>query len=635
VAIGPIPADHRPPDPPSDPPSDPPEPPPGPAPAPGRLPPRVWILLALGALMVVLGPRTCARRAAHAPGSREAPHASTRQEIRQILQAGLGAFAIADTAGAESTWAEVQAFYAARGDNPAWSGRTPHRRAEQLVTAIGRIGEAGLDPREYDLEELDRLFAAARQGGPLGWLNRERDLARFDVRATYDYLRVAQHLRDGRVPRGRLDPDWTPVARERDGAAYLRRWLGHDPGQSLAELEPRHDGYRALRGALNRWRAIALSGGLPVIPPGPPLKAGDRGPRVAALVRRLAATGDLRGAVKDTLFDRRIEQIVGDLQTRHGIPRSGILGEATRVVLNVTAEERIRQMELNLERWRWLPPELGDRRIDVNIPAYRLELVRDGRPVRAMRVVVGKRKSPTPIFSDAIVYIDVNPTWTLPPSVVSKEIWPAFRKNPGYLFANGMTVISIADARRDTVDPATVPWKLAETDSFMFLVIQQAGPENPLGRVKLMCPNEYDVYLHDSPARSRFSVAVRDYSHGCVRVEEAVELADSLVRGGAPDDTTMRVDSMVTAGAWRRLRLPEPVPVHFVYWTAWVDEGGRLNFRDDIYGLDQRLAEALRARTTASLDLNPGVALSPFWVAAEARAREIATRAAAASGRRR
>jgi murein L,D-transpeptidase YcbB/YkuD len=285
-------------------------------------------------------------------------------------------------------------------------------------------------------------------------------------------------------------------------------------------------------------------------------------------------------------------------------------------------------MELNLERWRWLPQDLGDPRIEVNIPGYRLDMIRAGRVVRSMRVVVGKRKSPTPVFSDAVVYIDVNPTWTLPPSVVVKEIVPALKRNPRYLWANQMHVISIADAKRDTVDPAQVPWKKADSDSFMFLVIQDAGPENPLGRVKLMCPNEYDVYLHDSPARSRFSVAVRDYSHGCVRVEEAVELADSLV-GNAMGDT-LNVDSLVARGGWRRLRLPEPVPVHFLYWTAWVDAVGRQYFRDDIYGLDARLAEALRTRTTARLELNPGVQLSAFWLAAGARAREIAARAAAA-----
>jgi len=241
---------------------------------------------------------------------------------------------------------------------------------------------------------------------------------------------------------------------------------------------------------------------------------------------------------------------------------------------------------------------------------------------------VGKRKSPTPVFSDAIAYIDVNPTWTLPPSVVQKEIVPTLKRDPGYLAANHMHVISIADAKRDTVDPALVPWKDAASDSFLYLIIQEAGGENPLGRVKIMCPNEYDVYLHDSPQRSRFSVAQRDYSHGCVRVEEAVELADSLLRVTPTD--TLFVDSLATRTTFRRVRLGKPVPVHFLYWTAWADSAGRMCFRDDLYGLDERLDQALRARTTAQFALNPGVALSPFWLAAEKKQRELADKAAAA-----
>jgi len=246
---------------------------------------------------------------------------------------------------------------------------------------------------------------------------------------------------------------------------------------------------------------------------------------------------------------------------------------------------------------------------------------------------VGKKKIPTPVFSDAIAYIDINPTWTLPPSVVTKEIVPALKKNPHYLAENRMQVVSIADARRDTVDPAIVPWQDAASDSFLFLIIQEAGPDNPLGRVKIMCPNEYDVYLHDTPQRNRFAVAQRDYSHGCVRVEEATELADSLLRVTSND--SLFVDSLATRPDFRRLRLAKPVPVHFMYWTAWADSAGHVCFRDDLYGLDQRLDAALRADTTATFALNPGVALSPFWLAAEKKRRELEEKFAALKAQRR
>jgi murein L,D-transpeptidase YcbB/YkuD len=232
-------------------------------------------------------------------------------------------------------------------------------------------------------------------------------------------------------------------------------------------------------------------------------------------------TGDLTASLRDTVYDAQLTQAVGELQTRNGIPRSGIVGEATRALLNVPVTTRIRQIELNMERWRWLPDSLGHHRVDINIPAYHLELIQDDTLARGMRVVVGKRASPTPVFTDAVVYVDVNPTWTLPPSVVGKELVPAMKKKHDYLATNRMFVVSINSAKRDTVDPKSVPWEMAGSDSFMYLVIQSAGNDNPLGRVKLMCPNEYDVYLHDTPQRSRFGVATRDYSHGCVRVEES------------------------------------------------------------------------------------------------------------------
>ncbi len=621
-------------DPPHHPPAAGPEPPsvPGPPPPPvaAPQPPRHLLIPLAGLLFLVVAivlstGRSCTRTPEKAS---EGAHTSTRQEIRKLLDAGVAALIVPDTTGADSTWAWVREFYAQRGDNPAWGGREPHRRATQLVDALQRIGETGLDPADYDTEALTRLLAKAGSRGPLARLKHSSTLAEFDVRATFAFLRAAPHLRDGHVPRWVLDPDWTPAARGGDWLAYLKRRFERNPAQSFAELEPRHEGYRRLREALDRYRAIAAAGGWPDLPPGPPLAVGMQDPRVALLIRRLAMSGDLPASVRDTVFDRHLVSAIGELQTRHGIPRSGIVGEATRNLLNVPVATRIRQMELNLERWRWLPDALGEHRVEVNIPAYRLELIDSGRVARAMRVVVGKKKSPTPVFSDALAYVDVNPTWTLPPSVVQKELPRELKRNPDYLAANKMYVVSLADARRDTVNPDSVDWRKATTDSFAYLIIQRPGPDNPLGRVKIMCPNEYDVYLHDSPQRSRFGVAVRDYSHGCVRVEEAIALADSLLRPVLGDSTN--VDSLAARGNWRRVRMQQQVPVHFLYWTAWADSAGRVCFRDDIYGLDARLDQGLRARTPAQLTLNPGVEMSPYWLAAEARARAVIDRARAA-----
>jgi murein L,D-transpeptidase YcbB/YkuD len=591
-----------------------------------------WWTRAL-ALAVLLALAGCGREAKKAPTPEAPPPLVVEDEIEAIVAARGSDLGLADTVGIARTWTWVDLLYRERHDKPFWSGsRRLKREAKDLIAAVWRAQEAGFDAADFEAAHLERLAAQSEKSNAPSDRMRPRILARFDVTATYALLRLAEQLRAGRVPRRWLDPDWVVDSLTEKRVEGLSRAMGHDPSSALAALEPGHPGYLRLRQALARYRSIAASGGWGVIPPGPPLKRGDAGPRVKRLARRLAWTDDWRSTGPDTVYDASLERAVGSIQARLGIPVSGVVGEATREALNVPVEQRIRQIELNLERWRWLPDSLGARRVEVNIPAYRIELFRDHRVVRAMRVVVGKRKSPTPIFSDRIAYLELNPTWTMPPSVVQKEIAPLVRRNKNYLQTNHMHIYSLLAATRDTLDPRKVPWELAKTDSFPYLVIQDAGPENPLGRIKLMCPNEYDVYLHDTPTRSRFSVAVRDYSHGCVRVEHAVELADSLLEATAQD--SLPLDSLIAQGWWKRVRLPKQVPVHFLYWTAWADSAGRMNYREDIYGLDQRLDAALKSRVSHDLDVNPGVSMSQLWLAAEARAREAKERAKAPRGAR-
>jgi murein L,D-transpeptidase YcbB/YkuD len=569
----------------------------------------------------------CGRKQASTP---EAPKLEFAKELKDALATGLDSLALTDPNGADTTWRDVLAFYHERHDKPAWSnGRNPSRQAEQLVETVRNAGDLGLDPSDYDADKLVQLMALAKRDDRVGKIMRPRSLARLDVHATYAWFRFARHVRAGHVPWEKLDPDWVHGPAKGSWGAQLEYALDRDSAGTFVALEPTHDGYRALRDALDRYREIEKSGGWGVIPPGEPLQTGSRGPRVAALIRRLAKGGELKDAVTDTVYDRRIERAVGDLQTRCGVPRSGVCGEATRAILNVPVSRRIRQIDLNLERWRWLPDNLGARHLEVNIPGFRLELVRDGLRERAMRVVVGRKRSPTPVFSDHVAYLDLNPTWTMPKSVVVKEIVPTLQKDHDYLEKNHMIVIDISSPARDTVPSRDVPWKDAKFDSlFHYLVIQQAGPDNPLGRIKLMCPNEYDVYLHDTPMREKFGVATRDYSHGCVRVEEAVELADSLLSWVNGDST--RVDTMLTASLdLKRVRLKKGVPVHFMYWTTYVDSLGRVAYRDDLYGLDQRMDAALRAHSWSDFELNPGVELSPFWIEDQKKKQARASRLSA------
>lgn len=581
--------------------------------------PASFLVVALLAALAGCAPE---RPVAKAP-PRRTP--TVREEIRAwIAREDSTTHAAPDTTDAERRWAALVAFYAERKGKPAWSdGKRLRPEADTLVAQVAGAMRWGLDPRDYDAPQLTPLHARLRETPAPGDTTVPAAFAQFDVRATAAVLRLAADLGHGLTPARVLDPDWTRGRDTTVTPAVLEAIGRHHALGHVVALEPRHLGYRRLRAALERMLADAAAGGWPQVPAGPKLERGARGPRVAALVRRLVATGDLRGAVTDTVVDARVMRAIGDFQSRHGIPRSGVVGEVTRTALNVPVATRIRQVALNLERWRWLPAELGGRHLTVNLPAYRVDLMRGDTLEVALRAVVGKRRSPTPVFTDAIAYIDLNPTWSVPKSILTAEVLPAMRKDPEYLAKHRMRVVSWGGDRAASLDPATIPWKDAAADTFRWFVIADAGPENPLGRIKFMCPNEYDVYLHDSPQRERFGVSSRDFSHGCVRVAEPEALADSLL-GPLPGDTA-NVAGLLADGQWRRLRLARPIPVHFLYWTAWVDDSARVQFRDDLYGLDARLDSALVARNWDTFQLNPGVSLSPLWM--EAQAREEARKA--------
>jgi murein L,D-transpeptidase YcbB/YkuD len=263
--------------------------------------------------------------------------------------------------------------------------------------------------------------------------------------------------------------------------------------------------------------------------------------------------------------------------------------------LDVPVEQRIRQIEVNMERWRWLPGDLGTRYLLVNVPDYRLAVVDGGRAVLGMRVIVGKAQSETPVFSDVLTHIVLNPAWALPDSIVAKEVVPKALADPGYLRRKGLQLVRGTGENAGPIDAASLGAggieQLGRPGS-PFRLRQPPGGDNPLGRIKFLFPNRFDVYLHDTPSGRQFASTERDFSHGCIRLERPFALADYLLAGDRRWDPRA-VAEAVAGGRTTTIAVPRPMPVHILYWTAWAEPDGTVQFRRDVYGHDATLAEAL------------------------------------------
>ena len=324
---------------------------------------------------------------------------------------------------------------------------------------------------------------------------------------------------------------------------------------------------------------------------GPTLHPGDRSPRVVALRERLSASADLRdpGPVTDRgLFDTALAQATRHFQTRHQLDADGVVGKKTVTALNVPVSQRIDQIRINLERARWLLHDLPASYVLVDIAGFTVRYVQDGKELLRSRAVVGKPFRMTPIFRATMKYLEFNPTWTVPPTILRQDVLPQIRKNPGYLASKKMRVLTFEGKE---VNPASVDWSRYQGKNLPYLIRQDPGPDNALGRVKFMFPNQHHVYLHDTPSRDLFRQSERAFSSGCIRVEEAATLAKLLLarQGWTP----AQVEESLAGKRTRKVSLDTPVPVLLYYWTVAIEDDGDILFKRDIYQRDAKLLEAL------------------------------------------
>lgn len=488
---------------------------------------------------------------------------------------------------------ELPRFYRGRGYIPAWVDELgPRAVADSALWAVEGAVLEGLESAHYHLGRIRDVYADVRRARLAGRTVDADRLAELDLLLTDAFLVYASHLSEGRVDPTAIHPEWSARRRSRDLVAELDMALATGRvGEVLEGLLPTHPGYDRLKTTLAEYRRIAGRGGWPQIP-GRTLEPGMRDSAVVLLRERLRLSKDLAPPGRDSyeqFYDAEVEAAVRRFQARHGMDPDGVVSLPTSALMNVPVEDRIRQIELSMERWRWLPQDLGERHILVNIAGMDMDVMEGDSSVFHSRVLVGQRYRKTPVFSDRMTYMVVNPTWTIPPGILEEDKLPLIRADRSYLARNNIQVLG-PDGR--AVDPASIDFdSVTGRTSYRFRM--DPGPENPLGMVKFMFPNSHHIYLHDTPDHEDFDRTGGAISSGCIRVERALDLAEYLL-AEVPGWDRDRLDATLGRTGERTITLGQPLPIHILYWTAWVDADGATHFRPDVYERDEALAEALR-----------------------------------------
>lgn len=498
----------------------------------------------------------------------------------------------------------------ASGATYVWTGPQAGKAFADLIEAVEAAASHGLDPDHYGLQSL----IAADPGEP------DPELDRF---ATDVYFALAGDLLNGRIAEGPGSLRWFAPARHRDLAAHLSQSLSTGRvADSLDALAPGDPEYHALRNELARLHALAKGEAWPDVEPGPALRPGDAGPRVAQLRARLEAMGAIAAQEPVTadgdaavsgawageppasdhaaapappaavMYDAEFEAAVRRIQRAARLREDGIAGVETLAWINTPIDRRMARIAANLERWRWLEDDPGDPHIRVFIPDFRLQVYAGGVSVREHDVIVGRRTRPTPVLNAAMRYVIANPWWETPHRLAVQDELPLFRRDPDAVTRLGFHIIDRATG--EAVDPATIDWHAVSASDFPYRLRQAPGPLNALGEVKLIFPNPHNAYLHDTPSRRLFDENVRAFSSGCVRVREAVDLAEWVIQAGAGEQPQALRDA-VASGLETRVDLARPIPVHFLYMTAVADGTGGARLVADIYNQDDALIAAMRA----------------------------------------
>jgi L,D-transpeptidase YcbB len=484
--------------------------------------------------------------------------------------------------------------YAQRANAPLWSDGHATTQAQALTRALQRADTYGLQREDYAGDAIAQLAepASGTSAAEAGrW-------ARFDVQLSAAVLRFISDLHYGRVKPSAAGFNLQAMHQPLDLGAALTALAGSaDVEQAIAAIEPPFHHYALLKSALAKYLDLAQHPELKSLPAiGGSLQPGDAYAGAPALRRLLIALGDLPAgnvaSSEDATFSPELSDGVRAFQQRHGIAPDGVLGKGTFKVLTTSFAQRVRQIDLTLERWRWLPP-FETPPIIVNIPQFRLFAFRTTEDrvadILQMDVIVGKTypRSQTPVFESDMRYVVFRPYWDIPPSILRNEMLPKIRANPGYLAAQRLQIVNGQGDNSPVVPPS--PAAIEGLASGKLRLRQMPGEDNALGLVKFMFPNTYNVYLHSTPAHRLFKESVRAFSHGCIRVSDPLALATYVMRDEPGGWTRDKIDAAMKGSQTVRVNLDHPIRVLILYGTALATEAGPILFFDDLYGLDRKL----------------------------------------------
>ncbi len=491
---------------------------------------------------------------------------------------------------------KMEKFYTRRNFQPAWSKDYKFiPQAQMLVNYLNHMNKHGLQTDSANIIALKNVIKKSNDTQWFRLKDKQETFVYADMLLSASFFKDSQKIWRGHFKNDDLENLWKIKHKKIKYGKTLDSILSSGTNDPFTEFEPLHKDYKELKTVLNKYTAISQNGGWPTVDPqGKVLIKGDIAPEIIALRKRLYLSGDLSHFENNKTFDQELEQAVMHFQYRHRLKEDGIVKGETLKEMNIPVEDRIEQITINMERWRWVPEEPSEKYILVNIPEFKMHVFEKNSEIYNMKVIVGRSGAYTPIFSDQIEKIVINPSWIVPAKIATTELVPMIKRDTSILSKQNIEIFT--DYSFNTmVDPDTIDWGNLDARKFTYVLKQKSNFYNPLGHIKFLFPNEFDIYLHDTPSDHLFEESERNFSHGCIRIEDPVWLASYLLKD-EPQWNKKKLYEAIYRQEEKSILLKEKLPVFILYFTTWVDEKGTIHFLKDIYDHDKQLKSILESK---------------------------------------